>query len=89
MGPRNTGTGWDPFPVPLPSTAQAGKAVLGTQGQLPQHGLVCQGTRSHGASAAHHAKKGCCRVVVVGVLVPQHEVMRSIDDDTLEVGQRV
>lgn len=45
--------------------------------------------REPGAGAAHHAKERCSRVVAVCVLVPQHEVVRSIADDTLEVGEGV
>jgi len=87
-GPRDTGAGWDTFPGPCPAPSrQAGLCAPGPWGRLPQHGSGTRGATGQGA--AHRAEEGCSGVVAVGVLVPQHEVMRSVDDDTLEVREGV
>lgn len=36
-------------------------------------------------SGAHHLEEGCLRVEVVGLLVPQHQIVSSIDDYLLQV----
>lgn len=44
-----------------------------------------ESTPSRSRSGAHHLEEGCLRVEVVGLLVPQHQIVSCIDDDLLQV----
>lgn len=39
------------------------------------------------SEGAHHLEEGCPRVKSIGLLVPQHQVVSSIDDDLLQANQ--
>lgn len=80
-----------PFPW-APTQHRMGRqgcAPWGDEDSCPSMAQCAGVQEAKGQGAAHRAEEGCSRVMAVGVLVPQHEVMRSIDDDALEVREGV